>query len=115
MHISWVLTNWLCSFFCCILQGRNLILGNLGDSRAVLCTKNENNELVAVQLTVDLKPNIPSKFYIFLFLILLIFECCVNLWTFANLVLCNTTVQFWALMLCTGLYSGTLLFALQLP
>ncbi|KAL6841992.1 hypothetical protein ACP4OV_028192 [Aristida adscensionis] len=44
-----------------IKQGRDLIIGNLGDSRAVLGTRNESNELVAVQLTVDLKPNIPSE------------------------------------------------------
>uniref|UniRef100_A0A0A9CUB4 protein-serine/threonine phosphatase n=1 Tax=Arundo donax TaxID=35708 RepID=A0A0A9CUB4_ARUDO len=44
-----------------IKQGCNLIIGNLGDSRAVLGTRNENNQLVAVQLTVDLKPNIPSE------------------------------------------------------
>ncbi|XP_062223330.1 probable protein phosphatase 2C 14 isoform X2 [Phragmites australis] len=44
-----------------IKQGLNLIIGNLGDSRAVLGTRNENNQLVAVQLTVDLKPNIPSE------------------------------------------------------
>ncbi|GJN37093.1 hypothetical protein PR202_gb26016 [Eleusine coracana subsp. coracana] len=42
-----------------IKQGQNLIIGNLGDSRAVLGTRNENNQLVALQLTVDLKPNIP--------------------------------------------------------
>ncbi|TVU30095.1 hypothetical protein EJB05_21701, partial [Eragrostis curvula] len=44
-----------------IKQGHNLIIGNVGDSRAVLGTRNENNQLVAVQLTVDLKPNIPSE------------------------------------------------------
>ncbi|GJM85003.1 hypothetical protein PR202_ga00730 [Eleusine coracana subsp. coracana] len=44
-----------------IKQGHNLIIGNLGDSRAVLGTRNEINQLVAVQLTVDLKPNIPSE------------------------------------------------------
>ncbi|GJN21049.1 hypothetical protein PR202_gb08495 [Eleusine coracana subsp. coracana] len=42
-------------------RGHNLIIGNLGDSRAVLGTRNEINQLVAVQLTVDLKPNIPSE------------------------------------------------------
>uniref|UniRef100_A0ACD5YQY2 Uncharacterized protein n=1 Tax=Avena sativa TaxID=4498 RepID=A0ACD5YQY2_AVESA len=42
-------------------QGHNLIIGNLGDSRAVLCTRNENDQLIAIQLTVDLKPNIPSE------------------------------------------------------
>lgn len=58
-------TNCTLSF--CILQGRNLIIGNLGDSRAVLGTRDENNQLVAVQLTVDLKPNIPSKHVSFFF------------------------------------------------
>jgi len=44
-----------------IKQGHNLIIGNLGDSRAVLGTRDENDQLVAIQLTVDLKPNIPSE------------------------------------------------------
>ncbi|AQK70881.1 putative protein phosphatase 2C family protein [Zea mays] len=44
-----------------IKQEHNLIIGNLGDSRAVLGTRDENNQLIAVQLTVDLKPNIPSE------------------------------------------------------
>ncbi|KAF8688159.1 hypothetical protein HU200_042389 [Digitaria exilis] len=44
-----------------IKQGQNLIIGNLGDSRAVLGTRDKDNNLVAVQLTVDLKPNIPSE------------------------------------------------------
>ena len=35
-----------------------MIIGNVGDSRAILGTKVEDDEsLVAVQLTVDLKPN----------------------------------------------------------
>ncbi|KAG8058862.1 hypothetical protein GUJ93_ZPchr0002g24059 [Zizania palustris] len=42
-------------------QGHNLIIGNLGDSRAVLGTRDKDNQLMAVQLTVDLKPNIPSE------------------------------------------------------
>ncbi|KAK8448595.1 hypothetical protein SEVIR_7G057100v4 [Setaria viridis] len=42
-------------------QGQNLIICNLGDSRAVLGTRDEDNQLVAVQLTVDLKPSIPSE------------------------------------------------------
>uniref|UniRef100_A0A0E0G6H4 protein-serine/threonine phosphatase n=1 Tax=Oryza nivara TaxID=4536 RepID=A0A0E0G6H4_ORYNI len=42
-------------------QGRNLIIGNLGDSRAILGTRDKDNQLMAVQLTVDLKPNIPSE------------------------------------------------------
>lgn len=44
-----------------IKKGRNLIISNLGDSRAVLCTRDSNNEIVAKQLTVDLKPNLPAE------------------------------------------------------
>ncbi|KAJ7569515.1 hypothetical protein O6H91_01G081900 [Diphasiastrum complanatum] len=42
-------------------QGRHLVIGNVGDSRAILGTKAENGTLVAVQLTVDLKPNLPQE------------------------------------------------------
>ncbi|KAI7751314.1 hypothetical protein M8C21_002874 [Ambrosia artemisiifolia] len=44
-----------------IKQDQDLIIGNIGDSRAILCTKDKNNFLVAVQLTVDLKPNLPAE------------------------------------------------------
>nr|XP_043615117.1 probable protein phosphatase 2C 33 [Erigeron canadensis] len=44
-----------------IKQGQDLIIGNVGDSRAILCTRDKNNSLVAVQLTVDLKPNLPAE------------------------------------------------------
>ncbi|KAJ0438033.1 putative protein-serine/threonine phosphatase [Helianthus annuus] len=44
-----------------IKQGQDLIIGNIGDSRAILCTKDKNNSHVAVQLTVDLKPNLPAE------------------------------------------------------
>ncbi|KAI3507022.1 hypothetical protein L1887_21740 [Cichorium endivia] len=44
-----------------IKQGRDLIVGNVGDSRAILCTRDKNNSLVAVQLTIDLKPNLPAE------------------------------------------------------
>ena len=44
-----------------IKQGQDLIIGNLGDSRAILATKDEDNHLFALQLTVDLKPSIPSE------------------------------------------------------
>ncbi|KAF7845258.1 putative protein phosphatase 2C 65 [Senna tora] len=44
-----------------IQQGDHLIIGNLGDSRAILCTRGENDQLTPVQLTVDLKPDIPSE------------------------------------------------------
>ncbi|WCJ27971.1 Protein phosphatase 2C family protein [Euphorbia peplus] len=44
-----------------VKQGNQLILANLGDSRAVLCTRGINNHLIPVQLTVDLKPNVASE------------------------------------------------------
>jgi len=49
----------------CFVQGKHLVIGNVGDSRAVLGTKDEKGAYVAVQLTVDLKPNLPSKDRIF--------------------------------------------------
>ncbi|KAL2330169.1 hypothetical protein Fmac_017750 [Flemingia macrophylla] len=44
-----------------IKQGRDLIVGNVGDSRAVLGTREKDDSLVPVQLTVDLKPNLPAE------------------------------------------------------
>ncbi|WVZ52785.1 hypothetical protein U9M48_003807 [Paspalum notatum var. saurae] len=44
-----------------IKQGQDLIVGNLGDSRAVLGTKDQKGRLVAHQLTVDLKPDHPRE------------------------------------------------------
>ncbi|GLT87816.1 hypothetical protein SLE2022_058760 [Rubroshorea leprosula] len=44
-----------------IKQGQHLIIGNVGDSRAVLGTRDEDNSLISVQLTVDLKPNLPAE------------------------------------------------------
>ncbi|XVE62089.1 hypothetical protein DITRI_Ditri06bG0091600 [Diplodiscus trichospermus] len=44
-----------------IKQDEHLIISNLGDSRAILCTRDDQNQLVPVQLTVDLKPSIPSE------------------------------------------------------
>lgn len=35
-------------------------MGYIGDSRAILASKDINDSLVAVQLTVDLKPDLPS-------------------------------------------------------
>jgi len=37
------------------------MIGNLGDSRAVLCTKGERGEVIPVQVTVDLKPSVPKE------------------------------------------------------
>ncbi|KAK6943419.1 PPM-type phosphatase-like domain [Dillenia turbinata] len=39
----------------------DLLIANLGDSRAVLGTRGHKNQLVSVQLTVDLKPNLPGE------------------------------------------------------
>ncbi|XP_047307241.1 probable protein phosphatase 2C 73 [Impatiens glandulifera] len=44
-----------------VKQGDNLVVANLGDSRAVLCTRDDNSHLVPIQLTVDLKPNLPDE------------------------------------------------------
>ncbi|KAJ0028451.1 hypothetical protein Pint_34976 [Pistacia integerrima] len=44
-----------------IRQDDLLIVANLGDSRAVLCTRGNKNELVPVQLTTDLKPDLASE------------------------------------------------------
>ncbi|GLT75651.1 hypothetical protein SLA2020_473560 [Shorea laevis] len=44
-----------------IKHGQYLVIGNVGDSRAVLGTRDEDNSLIAVQLTVDLKPNLPAE------------------------------------------------------
>ena len=44
-------------------KGTNLYMGNIGDSRAILGSKDTNDSMVAIQLTVDLKPDLPSMFY----------------------------------------------------
>lgn len=44
------------------------MIGNVGDSRAIMGTKDRNGAYVAVQLTVDLKPDLPSKSYLYWFL-----------------------------------------------
>uniref|UniRef100_A0A2C9UNX9 protein-serine/threonine phosphatase n=1 Tax=Manihot esculenta TaxID=3983 RepID=A0A2C9UNX9_MANES len=44
-----------------VKQGQYLVVGNVGDSRAVLGTRDKDDSLVAVQLTVDLKPNLPAE------------------------------------------------------
>lgn len=43
------------------MQGETIIIANVGDSRAVLATTSDDDDgsLVAVQLTVDFKPNLP--------------------------------------------------------
>ncbi|XP_042416317.1 probable protein phosphatase 2C 33 isoform X3 [Zingiber officinale] len=46
-----------------VKQGQELVIGNVGDSRAVLGTRDENNSLIAVQLTRDLKPSLPRMLF----------------------------------------------------
>lgn len=44
-----------------LLEGQDLVIGNVGDSRAILGTLRKDDTLEAVQLTVDLKPNLPLE------------------------------------------------------
>ncbi|KAK9269580.1 hypothetical protein L1049_001356 [Liquidambar formosana] len=44
-----------------VKQGQDLVIGNVGDSRAVLATRDNDNSLIAIQLTIDLKPNLPRE------------------------------------------------------
>ncbi|KAL4273055.1 hypothetical protein GQ457_13G018560 [Hibiscus cannabinus] len=44
-----------------VKQGQDLVIGNVGDSRAVLAMRDEDNSLIAIQLTVDLKPDLPRE------------------------------------------------------
>ncbi|XP_047178131.1 probable protein phosphatase 2C 33 isoform X1 [Vigna umbellata] len=42
-------------------QGHDLLIANVGDSRAVLATHDRNGSLIAIQLTTDLKPDLPRE------------------------------------------------------
>ncbi|XVE91180.1 hypothetical protein DITRI_Ditri20bG0133700 [Diplodiscus trichospermus] len=44
-----------------VKQGQDLVIGNVGDSRAVLAVRDKDNSLIALQLTVDLKPDLPRE------------------------------------------------------
>ncbi|KAH9603402.1 hypothetical protein KSS87_003748 [Heliosperma pusillum] len=44
-----------------VRQGEQIIIANVGDSRAVLATTSEDGDMVAVQLTIDFKPNLPQE------------------------------------------------------
>ncbi|MBA0873044.1 hypothetical protein Goshw_025820 [Gossypium schwendimanii] len=44
-----------------VKQGSNLFMGYIGDSRAVMGSKDNNDSMVAIQLTVDLKPDLPRE------------------------------------------------------
>uniref|UniRef100_A0A7N0U940 protein-serine/threonine phosphatase n=1 Tax=Kalanchoe fedtschenkoi TaxID=63787 RepID=A0A7N0U940_KALFE len=44
-----------------VRQGEMMVIANVGDSRAVLASTGDDGSLVAVQLTVDFKPNLPQE------------------------------------------------------
>lgn len=44
-----------------VKQGERIIIANVGDSRAVLATTSDNGDLLAVQLTIDFKPDLPQE------------------------------------------------------
>ncbi|EXB62269.1 putative protein phosphatase 2C 52 [Morus notabilis] len=44
-----------------VKQGSNLFMGYIGDSRAIMGSKDSSDSMVAVQLTVDLKPDLPRE------------------------------------------------------
>ncbi|KAM7485035.1 hypothetical protein LguiA_001044 [Lonicera macranthoides] len=44
-----------------VRQGDLIVLANVGDSRAVLATTSDDGSLISVQLTIDLKPNLPQE------------------------------------------------------
>ncbi|KAM7273067.1 hypothetical protein ACFE04_027731 [Oxalis oulophora] len=44
-----------------VRQGEHIYIANVGDSRAVLATTSDEGSLVAVQLTMDFKPNLPQE------------------------------------------------------
>ncbi|CAI0549848.1 unnamed protein product [Linum tenue] len=44
-----------------VKQGSNLFMGYIGDSRAIMGSKDSNDSMVAIQLTVDLKPDLPRE------------------------------------------------------
>ncbi|KAL2941081.1 putative protein phosphatase 2C 73 [Bienertia sinuspersici] len=44
-----------------VRQGEKIIIANVGDSRAVLGTTSDDGDLIAVQLTIDFKPNLPQE------------------------------------------------------
>lgn len=44
-----------------VRQDEKIVVANVGDSRAVLATTSDDGDLVAVQLTIDFKPNLPQE------------------------------------------------------
>ncbi|KAG6731719.1 hypothetical protein I3842_01G143300 [Carya illinoinensis] len=44
-----------------VWEGENIVIANVGDSRAVLATSDDAGHLVPLQLSIDLKPNLPQE------------------------------------------------------
>ncbi|KAK7290916.1 hypothetical protein RIF29_05696 [Crotalaria pallida] len=44
-----------------VKQGSNLFMGSIGDSRAIMGSKDSDDSMSAIQLTVDLKPDLPRE------------------------------------------------------
>lgn len=44
-----------------VKQGNDLFIGSVGDSRAILGLRTDDNSLMALQLTIDLKPDLPRE------------------------------------------------------
>ncbi|QHO17308.1 uncharacterized protein [Arachis hypogaea] len=44
-----------------VKQGSILFMSNIGDSRAIMGSKDSNDSMVAIQLTIDLKPDLPRE------------------------------------------------------
>ncbi|KAE9599852.1 hypothetical protein Lal_00045786 [Lupinus albus] len=44
-----------------VKQGSELFIGSIGDSRAIMGSKDSNDSMLAIQLTVDLKPDLPRE------------------------------------------------------
>lgn len=44
-----------------LVQGDDLVVGNVGDSRAILVSRHQDGSLIAEQLTRDLKPDSPGE------------------------------------------------------
>ncbi|KAE8692747.1 putative protein phosphatase 2C 52 [Hibiscus syriacus] len=44
-----------------VKQGSNLFMGYIGDSRAIMGSKDSSGSMAAVQLTIDLKPDLPRE------------------------------------------------------
>ncbi|XP_023534167.1 probable protein phosphatase 2C 52 [Cucurbita pepo subsp. pepo] len=50
-----------CTAVTLVKQGSDLFVGSIGDSRAILGSKDSSDSPVATQLTVDLKPDLPRE------------------------------------------------------